>query len=205
MLSLIEEKKISNFIIGIDEVGRGPLAGPVVSAAVILPENFDISELNDSKKILKSKREMIFETIKKHCCYKIGIANVEEIDRYNILQATFLSMKRAIQQFELPLTYKIIVDGPFSFDKNNKNIIPKIKGDTFYPSIAAASIMAKVYRDRLMSNLAKKYIYYSWEKNSGYGTKKHLDAIKRYGITKHHRKSFSPIHKILSPQNKQTQ
>ncbi len=199
MLNIFEEKKISKNIIGVDEVGRGPLAGPVVSAAVILPNDFDINQLNDSKKLSKSNREKIFEKIKRNCDYKIGIASVEEIDKYNILQATFLSMKRAVYQFNLPSNYKILVDGPWSFDRHNKNISPIIKGDSKYPSIAAASIAAKVYRDKLMADLAKKFFYYSWEKNSGYGTKKHLKAIKDHGITEHHRKSFSPIHKILSP------
>ncbi len=198
MLNIAEEKKISKFIIGVDEVGRGPLAGPVVAAAVILPICFDISQLDDSKKMSKTKRKKVFEIIKRSCDYRIGISSVSEIDKYNILQATFLSMKRAVDQFELSSKYKIIVDGPWSFDKNNKNILPKIKGDAIYPSIAAASIVAKVYRDNLMSDLAKIFVHYSWEKNVGYGTAKHLEAIKNYGITKHHRKSFSPVYKILS-------
>jgi ribonuclease HII len=107
-------------------------------------------------------------------------------------------MRRAINKFKLPSNYKILVDGPWSFDKANKNILPKIKGDSIYPSIAAASIIAKVYRDNLMLNLSKEYSNYLWERNSGYGTKKHIQAIKLHGITKHHRKSFAPIHKILS-------
>ena len=198
MLNFEKEKKISEFIIGIDEVGRGPLAGPVVSAAVRLPKNFNSKDLNDSKKISKSKRQNIYNLLIKTCDYQIGIANVEEIDKYNILQATFLSMNRAIKKFNLPSNYKILVDGPWSFDRKNKNIIPKIKGDSIYPSIAAASIIAKVYRDNLMLNLSKQYSKYFWEKNSGYGTKKHIEAIKNYGVTEHHRKTFAPIHKILS-------
>ena len=200
MLNFSKEKKISKFIIGVDEVGRGPLAGPVVSAAVILSSDFEINILNDSKKLSSSQREIVSRLIKEKCYYKIGIANVEEIDKHNILQATFISMKRAINQFDSNylLKYKIIVDGPWSFDKNNKNIIPKIKGDTEYPSIAAASIVAKVYRDNLMTNLAKKFSHYSWDKNYGYGTKKHIMAIKSHGVTIHHRKTFSPIHKMLS-------
>tara|TARA_B100000963_G_scaffold26724_1_gene19966 strand:- start:1987 stop:2586 length:600 start_codon:yes stop_codon:yes gene_type:complete len=198
MLNFEKEKKISEFIIGIDEVGRGPLAGPVVSAAVRLPKNFNSKDLNDSKKISKSKRQNIYNLLIKTCDYQIGIANVEEIDKYNILQATFLSMNRAIKKLNLPSNHKILVDGPWSFDKKNKNIIPKIKGDSIYPSIAAASIIAKVYRDNLMLNLSKQYSKYFWEKNSGYGTKKHIEAIKNYGVTEHHRKTFAPIHKILS-------
>jgi ribonuclease HII len=198
MLKVNQEKKISKYIIGVDEVGRGPLAGPVVSAAVRLSKNFNITELNDSKKLSKSKREEVYNLIINKCEYQLGISNVEEIDKLNILQATFLSMRRAINKFKLPSNYKILVDGPWSFDKANKNILPKIKGDSIYPSIAAASIIAKVYRDNLMLNLSKEYSNYLWERNSGYGTKKHIQAIKLHGITKHHRKSFAPIHKILS-------
>lgn len=197
MLKVNQEKEISKYIIGIDEVGRGPLAGPVVSAAVRLSKNFNITELNDSKKLSKSKREEVYNLIINKCEYQLGISNVEEIDKLNILQATFLSMRRAINKFKLPSNYKILVDGPWSFDKANKNILPKIKGDSIYPSIAAASIIAKVYRDNLMLNLSKEYSNYLWERNSGYGTKKHIQAIKLHGITKHHRKSFAPIHKIL--------
>ncbi|MFL2525783.1 MAG: ribonuclease HII [Pelagibacteraceae bacterium] len=198
MLKVNQEKEISKYIIGVDEVGRGPLAGPVVSAAVRLSKNFNITELNDSKKLSKSKREEVYNLIINKCEYQLGISNVEEIDKLNILQATFLSMRRAINKFKLPSNYKILVDGPWSFDKANKNILPKIKGDSIYPSIAAASIIAKVYRDNLMLNLSKEYSNYLWERNSGYGTKKHIQAIKLHGITKHHRKSFAPIHKILS-------
>ena len=198
MLNLIDEYKISKFIIGIDEVGRGPLAGPVVSAAVKLTQNFDVKQLDDSKKLSKIKRNKMYKVITNTCKYHLGIANVKEIDKYNILQATFLSMRRAIGKFELPSNYRIIVDGPWSFDKKNKNIIPKIKGDLMYPSIAAASIVAKVYRDNLMLRLSKKYSNYAWDANSGYGTKKHIEAIKNFGITVHHRKSFAPIHQILN-------
>ena len=198
MLKVNQEKEISKYIIGVDEVGRGPLAGPVVSAAVRLSKNFNITELNDSKKLSKSKREELYNLIINTCEYQLGTSNVEEIDKLNILQATFLSMRRAINKFKLPSNYKILVDGPWSFDKANKNILPKIKGDSIYPSIAAASIIAKVYRDNLMLNLSKEYSNYLWERNSGYGTKKHIQAIKLHGITKHHRKSFAPIHKILS-------
>ncbi|RZO90607.1 MAG: ribonuclease HII [alpha proteobacterium HIMB114] len=198
MLSILEEKKISNFIVGVDEVGRGPLAGPVVSAAVILPLDFNYKCLNDSKKLSKTKREKVFEILKTKSKFKLGIAEVDEIDKINILQASLISMKRAVDQFDLPKDHKILVDGPWSFDKTNQKIITKIKGDAKYPSIAAASIIAKVYRDQIMSNLSKNFVQYSWDTNSGYGTQKHLKAIKEHGITVHHRKSFAPIHKILS-------
>jgi len=198
VLSILEEKKISNFIVGVDEVGRGPLAGPVVSAAVILPLDFDYKCLDDSKKLSKVKREKVFEILKTKSKFKLGIAEVVEIDKINILQASLISMKRAVDQFDLPKDHKILVDGPWSFDKTNQNIITKIKGDAKYPSIAAASIIAKVYRDQIMSKLSKNFVQYSWDTNSGYGTQKHLKAIKEHGITVHHRKSFAPIHKILS-------
>ena len=200
MLDKFVEKKISNFIIGVDEVGRGPLAGPVVSAAVILSEDFDTNDINDSKKLSKSKRELIYEQIINKCDFKIGIASVNEIDKYNILQASLLSMQRAVSQFKSKDHYTVLVDGPWSYDNSNSLIIPKVKGDSIYPSIAAASIIAKVYRDNLMSSLSKKFSNYLWEKNSGYGTKEHLSAIKKYGISSHHRKSFAPVHKILSLQ-----
>lgn len=198
MLSILGEKKISNFIVGVDEVGRGPLAGPVVSAAVILPLDFNYKCLNDSKKLSKVKREKVFEILKTKSKFKLGIAEVDEIDKINILQASLISMKRAVDQFDLPKDHKILVDGPWSFNKTNQNIITKIKGDAKYPSIAAASIIAKVYRDQIMSKLSKNFVQYSWDTNSGYGTQKHLKAIKEHGITVHHRKSFAPIHKILS-------
>ena len=157
------EKIISEFIIGVDEVGRGPLAGPVVSAAVHLSKNFKTNDLNDSKKMSKSKRQEIYNSIIETCNYQIGIANVVEIDKYNILQATFLSMKRAIKNliYHQIIRYLLMVHG-HSIKKIN--IIPKIKGDSIYPSIAAASIIAKVYRDNLMLNLSKKYSNYFWEK-----------------------------------------
>ena len=202
MLDIKKEEYISKYIVGVDEVGRGPLAGPVISAAVILNKNFDVKELNDSKKLTKNKREQIYHNIISQCEYKIGFANVSEIDKLNILQASLLSMKRAVEKLNLKKEYKILVDGPWPFDKSNKNIIPCIKGDATYPSIAAASIVAKVYRDNYMLNLSKNFSHYLWEQNSGYGTKKHLDAIKKYGICEHHRKSFGPIHKMLSPKLK---
>lgn len=201
MLDLYKENIISKYIVGVDEVGRGPLAGPVVSAAVILNKSFNIEDLNDSKKLSKKKREQINQDIIKNCKFKIGIADVSEIDNLNILQASLLSMKRAVEKLCLDKRYKILVDGQWSFDQSNKSIITKTRGDAIYPSIAAASIVAKVFRDGLMTKLSKKYNQYAWESNSGYGTKKHLDAIKKFGICEHHRRSFAPIHKMLSLHN----
>ncbi len=181
---------------GVDEVGRGCLAGPVVSAAVILKKGIDLSLLKDSKKIKFNIREEISEHIKDYSYYSIGIASVKEILNLNILQASLLSMKRAIER----LTVKpglTLIDGNFA-PKGLKNYKTIINGDEKIKVIGAASIIAKVYRDRLMINLSKKFSNYAWEKNFGYGTKAHLEGLKKFGITSHHRKSFKPVHKILS-------
>ena len=181
---------------GVDEVGRGCLAGPVVSAAVVFKKGIDLSLLKDSKKIRFNMREKISEHIKNNSYYSIGIASVNEILNLNILQASLLSMKRAIER----LTVKpdlTLIDGNFA-PESLKNYKTVINGDEKIKVISAASIIAKVYRDRLMINLSKKFSNYAWEKNFGYGTKAHLEALKKFGITSHHRKSFKPVHKILS-------
>ena len=181
---------------GIDEVGRGCLAGPVVSAAVILKGGINLDLLKDSKKISFKRRLEISDHIKSHSHYAIGLASVEEILDLNILQASLLSMKRALEQ----LTVKpdlTLIDGNFAPSglKNYKTII---NGDEKVKVISAASIIAKVYRDNLMIKLSEKFSNYAWESNFGYGTKAHLDGLKKYGVTSHHRKGFKPIHKILS-------
>ena len=181
---------------GVDEVGRGCLAGPVVSAAVILKEGINFDLLKDSKKINFKKRQKISDHIKSHSFYAIGLASVDEILNLNILQASLLSMKRALKK----LTVKpdlILIDGNFAPIglKNYKTII---KGDEKIKAISAASIIAKVYRDNLMIKLATEFSDYAWESNFGYGTKSHLEGLKKFGITSHHRKGFKPIHNILS-------
>ncbi len=196
MITFTEEKKFGHVIVGVDEVGRGPLAGPVTAAAVRLNNNFLSHELNDSKKLSKKNREKIFREIITHSRFAISFSSVEEIDRYNILQASLLAMKRAVESLNIP-NATILVDGKFTFDKNNKNIKTFISGDQVYPSIAAASIVAKVIRDRYMELIGKKFEVYDWGKNSGYGTKNHLLALNKFGATPFHRKSFSPVHKIL--------
>ena len=190
--------KLKNKLItaGVDEVGRGCLAGPVVSAAVILKEGIDLDLLKDSKKITFKRRIEISEHIKSYSYYAIGLASVDEILDLNILQASLLSMKRALEQ----LTVKpdlTLIDGNFAPSglKNYKTII---NGDEKVKVISAASIIAKVYRDNLMIKLSEKFSNYAWESNFGYGTKAHLDGLKKYGVTSHHRKGFKPIHKILS-------
>ena len=181
---------------GVDEVGRGCLAGPVVSAAVILKKNIDLGLLKDSKKISFKKREKISEHIKNNSYYSIGIASVNEILNLNILQASLLSMKRAIER----LTVKpglTLIDGSFA-PKGLKNYKTIINGDEKIKVISAASIIAKVYRDNFMIKLSKKFSNYGWERNFGYGTKAHLEGLKKFGITSHHRKRFKPVHNILS-------
>ena len=181
---------------GVDEVGRGCLAGPVVSAAVIFKKNIDLSLLKDSKKISFHKRERISEHIKNNSYYSIGIASVNEILNLNILQASLLSMKRAIDQLIVKPGLTLI-DGNF-VPKGLKNCKAIINGDEKIKVISAASIIAKVYRDNFMIKLSKKFSNYAWERNFGYGTKAHLEGLKKFGITSHHRKGFKPVHKILS-------
>ena len=181
---------------GVDEVGRGCLAGPVVSAAVILKKGINLKLLKDSKKISFKKRGEISKHIKNNSYFAIGPASVEEILNLNILQATLLSMKRAIEK--LPVKPSLtLIDGNFA-PRGLKNYKTIINGDEKIKVISAASIIAKVYRDRFMIRLSEKFSNYAWETNFGYGTKEHLDGLKKFGATAHHRKSFKPVHNILS-------
>ncbi|QKX02574.1 ribonuclease HII [Wolbachia endosymbiont of Dirofilaria (Dirofilaria) immitis] len=186
------ENELPGVVAGVDEVGRGPLAGPVISAAVVFTgKNTIIKGINDSKKLTAKSRQVLYEKIISVAKFGIGIASVKEINSYNILQATKLSMQRALIDLGLELDY-VLVDG---------NQAPKIKwqvrsivhGDSLSISIAAASIIAKVTRDQLMQKLHNQHPKYNWYKNKGYGTKEHIEAIDLYGITKHHRKSFTHI------------
>ena len=181
---------------GVDEVGRGCLAGPVVSSAVVLKETINLSILKDSKKISFKKRLEIAEHVKLNSIYAIGMASVEEILKINILQAALLSMKRAIDQLSVKPEL-ILIDGNFA-PQGLKNFKTIINGDEKVKSISAASIIAKVYRDKLMIKLSEKFQNYAWERNFGYGTKAHMEGLKKFGITSHHRKGFKPIHKMLS-------
>ena len=182
-------------IAGVDEVGRGSLIGPVYAAAVILNKQINKKLLKDSKKLTKTRREIIAKYIKKNSIWAIGKASVKEIEKINILHASLLAMKRAVLKLKKKPSL-VLIDGNKLPKIKNYTLNSVIKGDQKIPSISAASIIAKVTRDRSISNLGKKYKGYLWDKNFGYGTKHHLNAIKKFGITIHHRKTFSPINKV---------
>ena len=182
-------------VAGVDEVGRGSLIGPVYAAAVILNKSINKKLLKDSKSLTKSKREILSKYIKKNSIWSIGKASVKEIERINILQASLLAMKRAIKKLAKKPTL-VLIDGNKLPKIKNYKLRSVIKGDKKIPSISAASIIAKVTRDKMITNLAKKFRGYYWDQNYGYGTKKHLKAIKSLGITREHRKTFSPINKV---------
>ena len=190
-------------IAGVDEVGRGCLAGPVFSAAVILNEKINKKDIKDSKKISFKKRILLSKYIKKNSIYAVGIATVGEIDRINILNASLLSMQRALNKLKLKPSIAYI-DGLFAPKSIKIKYRTFVRGDEKITSIAAASIVAKVSRDLFMIKLAKKYPEYYWHKNFGYGTTDHLNGLKKYGVTKHHRKKFKPIHNILSHKTRET-
>ena len=199
------EEEFNVPVIGLDEVGRGPLAGPVISCGchfknyTILNEFKDF--IGDSKKLSEKKRGLSFRFLqnlkKKNIIeFHLGIANVHEIDNLNILEATKLSMKRVVDKFNLK-NAKLIIDGNFSLNYKSYKEQSIIKGDNKSLSIAAASIIAKVHRDRLMKKLSIKFQNFGWEKNAGYGTKMHIENIHRFGPTIHHRKTFEPIKSLI--------
>ena len=188
---------MKKIIAGVDEVGRGSLIGPVYAAAVILNNNINKKELKDSKKLNKTKREVLAKYIKKNSTWAIGSASLKEVEKINILNASLLAMKRAI--IKLKKKPKIVlIDGNKSPKIKNYFIKTIIKGDQKIPEISAASIIAKVSRDKLITDISKNFKIYKWHLNSCYGTKEHLRAIKKFGITKFHRKTFKPIYNILS-------
>ena len=182
-------------IAGVDEVGRGSLIGPVYAAAVILNKSVNKKILKDSKSLTKTKREILSKYIKENSIWAIGKASVKEIEKINVLQASLLAMKRAIKKLEKKPSL-VLIDGNKLPEIKNYNLRSIVKGDQKIPSISAASIIAKVTRDKMITNLAKKHKGYFWDKNYGYGTKQHLKAIKSLGITNQHRKTFSPINKL---------
>lgn len=190
-------------VCGVDEAGRGPLAGPVVAAAVLLPCGPVpgwCTGINDSKQVKQAKREALAEIIRAQAPFGIGMASVEEIDTVNILQATFLAMGRAVEALALAagrMPSLALVDG------NQRPPLPcgvetLVEGDALSLSIAAASILAKVTRDKIMGELARQYPGYGWETNQGYGTARHRDAIRQLGPTPHHRRSFAPVAEQLA-------
>jgi len=182
-------------IAGVDEVGRGSLVGPVYAAAVILSKAINKKKLKDSKTLTKNEREILTRYIKRNSVWAIGKASVKEIEKMNILNASLLAMKRAIKKKKKKPTI-VLIDGNKVPEIKSYKLKSIIKGDQKIPSISAASIIAKVSRDKMITNLGKKFKGYYWCKNSGYGTRQHLKAIKILGITKHHRKTFSPINKL---------
>ena len=186
---------MKKIIAGVDEVGRGSLIGPVFAAAVIFKTNIDKKKIKDSKKLSKEKRNILEKYIKKNSIWSIGSASLREIEKLNILNASLLAMKRSIKKLKVKPKL-VLIDGNKLPEIKNYKLKSIIKGDKKIASISAASIIAKVTRDKMISNLGKKFKGYHWEKNYGYGTKQHLKAIKKLGITTHHRKTFSPINKI---------
>lgn len=191
------EEKYSNldYICGVDEVGRGPLVGPVVASAVILPKNYYIEGLTDSKKLSKKKRESFFEIINKDAlAIGIGVVDNQKIDEINILEASRLAMKIAVNN--LKIKPDVILTDAMKLDMgiDEEDII---KGDLKSITISAASIIAKVTRDKMMEELHEKYPMYNFIKNNGYPTKEHVEAIKKYGIIEEHRKTFNPIRDII--------
>lgn len=192
-------KRYSNTTeVGCDEAGRGCLAGPVVASAVILPKGLIIEGLNDSKKLTSNKREYLSKLIKESAlAWGIGIVSSKEIDKINILNASFLAMHRALDKLNKDFKL-ILVDGPYFNKYKTKNHICIIKGDGKIDSIAAASIIAKDHRDKLMISLGDRFKEYKWQKNKGYPTREHREALKKHGTTNFHRKSF----KLLENQMK---
>lgn len=197
-MSAFQQAGESGTIIGVDEAGRGPLAGPVVAAAVVLCDRLPPG-LDDSKKLSAKRRATLDSIVRRDCRWALGVASVEEIDRLNILNATMLAMTRAVAALSgnLVRVHEVLIDG---------NLTPQgrcarwrwparaiVGGDGLEPCISAASIVAKEHRDRLMGELARDHPLYGWERNMGYGTRAHLEALRAYGPTPHHRRSFAPV------------
>lgn len=193
-------RALGQSVAGVDEVGRGPLAGPVIACAVILPEDVSVlpSGLTDSKKLSAKKREIFAATLRECCAYGLGMASVEEIDSINILQATFLAMHRALAALPVQPSH-VLIDGPHLPKNLPCRGTPVIEGDAKVLSIAAASIIAKVARDHEMQRLDSAFPGYGWSRNAGYGTASHLAALKQLGVTPHHRRSFAPVTRLLTP------
>ena len=188
-MSLIPYMFSQNIEAGVDEAGRGALAGPVVAAAVILPKGFSHPDLNDSKKLSVEKRRSLEKIILAETFWAIGEADAAYIDRMNILRATFFAMHQALDALSIK-PERLLIDGNRFIPYQNIDFFCVIKGDGKYQSIAAASILAKNHRDRLLERKALDYPLYQWEENKGYGTKTHIEKIQAHGICTYHRKSF---------------
>jgi len=194
----------TNFIIGIDEAGRGPLAGPVVAAACFIPPSLvqNFADINDSKKLTESKREDIFKRLHANgALFGIGFASAKEIDELNILQATFLAMRRASKKLENLPHSLVLVDGPYTVPQLHLTQRAIVDGDAKSLAIAAASILAKVTRDHYMQQLDSLYPGYDFSGHKGYGTAKHLSALKQLGPCPEHRRSFGPVRRLLPAQD----
>ncbi len=185
------------FIAGVDEAGRGPLAGPVVAAAVILPENCDVTGIDDSKKLSPKRRDLLFdEIIQCGAVVAVGIIDNEAIDSCNILKAALMAMRKAVCSLSTKPDY-VLVDGSFAIPNLNYPQLALVGGDKYCQSISAASIIAKVTRDRIMDRYAEMYPDFSFATHRGYPTAKHLEELRMYGPTKIHRKSFRPVEELL--------
>lgn len=195
------ENEFDGPVCGIDEAGRAALAGPVVAACVVIPPESRrlpfITAVNDSKKVPKERREVLFDLIRVHASFGVGMASPQEIDTLNIHHATLLAMKRAFENMNGGNPAAALIDGKFApvISCRTKTVV---KGDALSKSIAAASIIAKVTRDRLMAELHEEHPVYGWDRNAAYPTPEHLSAIKIHGITRHHRRSFAPCAQALS-------
>jgi len=187
MPDLSIESNYKGLIVGVDEAGRGPFAGPVVAAAVMVDQSKIIPGIKDSKKLSKAKREELYHQITQNYLWAVGLVEAQEIDAINILEATKKACIEAVAKLSMQ-PHIVLVDGNMKF--NDSRFISYVKGDDRSLSIAAASIIAKVTRDRIMSAIHEEFPNYGWVNNSGYGTKQHLDAIKKYGYTPYHRLSF---------------
>lgn len=189
-------------IVGVDEAGRGPLCGPVVAAACILPKGYHNEHINDSKKLTEKKREIAYqEIINDALAYGVGIVDAKRIDEINIYQATKEAMSKAINQINI--SYDLILTDAMKLENQKVEVVPIIKGDAKAESIAAASIIAKVTRDHMLEEIDKKYPQYGFISHKGYGTKKHIEAIKKFGIIKgFHRETYEPIKSMIKETTK---
>lgn len=189
-------------IVGVDEAGRGPLCGPVVAAACILPKGYHNEHINDSKKLTEKKRETAYqEIINDALAYGVGIVDAKRIDEINIYQATKEAMSKAINQINI--SYDLILTDAMKLENQKVEVVPIIKGDAKAESIAAASIIAKVTRDHMLEEIDKKYPQYGFISHKGYGTKKHIEAIKKFGIIKgFHRETYEPIKSMIKETTK---